>query len=186
MKKILMSMKPALICFTIMTLLCGVFYTFIMTGIAQVAFPRQANGSIMNVALGDGSVMEYGSELIAQEFSEAKYLIGRPMGPSNLSAVGKEESLLVQKHIEWLKSIDPSNARDIPMDLVTASGSGVDPFISPAAADYQVERIARIRGLRQDDVRSVIRKHTKGRFLGLWGEEGVNVLKVNLALDGLL
>jgi potassium-transporting ATPase KdpC subunit len=186
MKKLFMSMKPAFICFTIMTLLCGVFHTFIITGIAQVVFPRQANGSIMKVALDDGSVMKYGSELIAQEFSDAKYLIGRPMGSSNLSAVGKEEALLVQKRIEWLKSIDPGNAMDIPVDLATASGSGADPYISPGAAEYQVGRIARARGLRQDEVRSVIHRHTKGRFLGIWGEEGVNVLKVNLALDGLL
>jgi len=179
-------MKPAIVCFAVMTLLCGVFYTGIITGIARIVFPRQANGSIMKVALDNGSVMEYGSELIAQEFSDAKYLIGRPMVPSNLSVTGKEMALLVQKRIDWLKSIDPGNGKDIPIDLVTASGSGVDPYISPEAAQYQIERIARTRGLSMDEVRSVIQKQTKGKLLGLWGEEGVNVLKVNLALDGLL
>lgn len=185
MNWIMRFMKPAILCFLIMTLLCGVIYTGILTGIAQIAFPGQANGSIIKVTLPDGTVIKYGSELIAQEFSKAKYLIGRPMGPTFLSAVSKEEAMLVQIRIACLKSIDPGNIEDIPADLITASGSGADPYISPDAAEYQVDRIARLRGISQDEVRTIIQKYTKEKLLGLWGEEGVNVLMVNLALDGL-
>ncbi len=186
MKRLWKAFKPAILCFAIMTVICGVLYTGVVTGIAQLIFPGKANGSIITVTLKDGTTVEYGSELIAQEFTDAKYLIGRPLGTSNLSAVSEEEEALVQERISWLHSIDPNNEADIPLDLVTASGSGVDPYISPEAAEYQVARIASVRGISEDAVREIIQKYTTGKLLGIWGEEGVNVLKVNLSLDGLL
>jgi potassium-transporting ATPase KdpC subunit len=186
MKKIWQMIKPAIICFFIFTLLCGLAYTGIVTGIAQVLFPDKANGSIIMITQKDGTAVKYGSELIAQEFSEAKYLIGRPAGTSNLSAISEEEKVLVQNRRKWLQSLDPGNQADVPLDLVTSSGSGVDPYISPKSAEYQVARIAMARGISDDKVRDIIRNYTTPKLLGIWGEEGVNVLKVNLALDGLL
>ncbi|MDU7337827.1 MAG: K(+)-transporting ATPase subunit C [Clostridium sp.] len=179
-------LKPALICFGVMTLLCGVLYTMAVTGIAQLVFPNQANGSVITVTLRDGTQKNYGSELIAQEFTKPEYLIGRPGGVSNLSPVSKEQKKLVQERTDWWHSFDPNNKADIPMDLVTASGSGVDPNISPAAAEYQVARIATARNMTEDEVRNIIKACTSGRFLGFIGESAVNVLKVNLALDGLI
>lgn len=179
-------LKTAFLCFIIMSIICGIFYTGIVTGITQLVFPEQANGSIITVTLKDGTKKDYGSALIAQEFTKPQYLIGRPMTVSNLSPVSKEQKQLVQQRIDWWHSLDPDNKADIPMDLVTASGSGVDPDISPAAAEYQVSRIARVRNISENSVRSIIKKYTTGRFLGIWGEPAVNVLKVNLALDGLI
>jgi K+-transporting ATPase ATPase C chain len=179
------NIKPALLGFVVFTLLCGVIYPGIVTAIAQVFFPSQANGSIITVTLKDGTKRAYGSGLIAEEFTKPEYLIGRPSGASNLSPVSEEQKNLVQKRIEWWRRFDPNNTADIPMDLVTASGSGVDPNISPAAAEYQVARIAKARGIGEDTVTNIIKKYTTGRFLGIWGEEAVNVLKVNLALDGM-
>ena len=179
-------LKPALMCFCVMTVLCGIFYTAAVTGIAQIVFPKQADGSIITVTLKDGSKKEYGSALMAQEFTKPEYLIGRPMGASNLSPVGIEQKELVQKRIDWWHSIDPENTAEIPMDLVTASGSGVDPDISPQAARYQAARIAKERNMSEEDVKKIIETYTTAPFLGIWGEPAVNVLKVNLALDGLL
>ncbi len=186
MIKIMKQIKPALVCLVGMTILCGVFYTAIVTGIAQLIFPWQANGSMITVRFADGTQKEYGSELIAQEFLGSEYLIGRPLGTSNLSPVSAEQSELVQTRIDWWHSFDPDNTAEIPMDLVTASASGVDPHISPAAADYQVGRISQARGMKESEVRNIIQTYTKGRFLVFIGEPAVNVLKVNLALDGLL
>lgn len=186
MKKILIALKPAFWCFIIMTILCGVIYTSIVTGIAQAVFPNQANGSIITVTLKDGTQKEYGSALIAQEFTKPQHLIGRPIGTTNLSPVSEEQEKRVQERIALWHSFDPENNADIPMDLVTASGSGVDPNISPEAAEYQVARIARERDISKDAVREIINKYTTGRFLGFWGEPAVNVLKVNLDLEGLL
>ena len=186
MVRIMKLLKPALICFGVMTILCGLLYTMAITGIAQLIFPTQANGSIITVTLKDGTQKDYGSALIAQEFTEPKYLIGRPAGVSNLSAVSDEQAAIVQERVDWWHAFDPDNTADIPVDLVTASGSGVDPNISPEAAEYQVARIAKARDMSKDEVRTVIAKYTTGRFLGFWGEPSVNVLKVNLALDGLL
>lgn len=186
MSKTMKIFRPALLCFFIMTIICGVIYTAAVTGIAQFIFPNQANGSIITVTLSDGTQKEYGSALIAQEFTKPEYVIGRPMGTTNLSPVSEEEKALVKERVDWLHSIDPDNTADIPMDLVTASGSGVDPNITPAAAEYQVARIARERGMSEDAVRAIIDKYTSGRFLGIFGEPAVNVLKINLALDGLL
>lgn len=169
-----------------MTILCGVIYPGIVTGIAQAVFPKQANGSIIMVMLEDGTQKDYGSALLAQEFTRPEYLIGRMMGTTNLSPVSSEQKKLVQERIAWWHSFNPENNADIPMDLVTASGSGVDPNISPGAAEYQVSRIAKQRGISEDIIREIINKSTTGRFLGFWGEPAVNVLKVNLTLDGLL
>lgn len=185
MKKVIKALRPAVVCLLVFVVICGIVYTGAVTGIAQLIFPRQANGSIITVTLKDGTRKEYGSELIAQEFTKPEYLIGRPSGTSNLSAVGEKQQQLVGERINWWHSFDPANQADIPADLVTASGSGVDPNISPEAAEYQVKRIANARGIGTDAVRETIKKYTTGRFLGFWGEPAVNVLQVNLALDGL-
>lgn len=184
--KIMKLFKTAVVCFGIMTILCGIIYTAAVTGAAQLLFPDQANGSMIVVTQKDGTQKEYGSQLLAQEFTKPQYLIGRPSGVSNLSPVSKEQKTLVLERINWWHSFYPGNQEDIPMDLVMASGSGVDPHISPEAAEYQVARIAAARNLTEDEVRGIIKTCTKGRFLGFIGEPGVNVLKVNLALDGLL
>jgi K+-transporting ATPase ATPase C chain len=180
------TLRPALVLFCAMTLICGVIYPALVTGAAQWWFPHQAYGSVMNVTLKDGTAASYGSELIGQEFSKPEYLIGRPMGVTNLSPVGEEQKAMVQERIAWWRAFDPQNTAEIPMDLVTASGSGVDPNLSYGAAEFQVARIARARGLSEDAVRAIIQKYTTGRFLGFLGEPTVNVLKVNLALDGMI
>ncbi|SCL86436.1 K(+)-transporting ATPase subunit C [Sporanaerobacter sp. PP17-6a] len=186
MNRIIKVLRPAFLCFVVMTVLCGIIYPGIVTGIAQAAFPNKANGSIITVTLKDGTKKDFGSSLIAQKFTKPEYLIGRPAGTTNLSPVGKEQEKLIKERIDWWHSINPDNKADIPMDLVTASGSGVDRNISPEAAEYQVTRIARERNVSQEDIRAIIKKYTTGRFLGFWGEPAVNVLKVNLSLDGLL
>jgi len=180
------ALRPAFVCFSVMTIFCGVFYTGAVTGLAGLFFPRQAGGSLIAVEGKDGLTHNAGSALIGQEFTKAKYLIGRPMGTTNLSPVGERQKSLVRERIEAWHALDPENARAIPMDLVTASGSGVDPHISPEAAEYQVRRIARERMIGENAVRAIIKKYTQGRFLGIFGDRSVSVLKVNLALDGLL
>lgn len=182
---------PALICMLVLTLLCGLIYPLVVTGISQVAFHSQANGSIITVTLKDGTKVDYGSEHIAQTFTKPEYLIGRAAGdqggaPTNLSPMSEEQQQLVQERIDFFHEIDPDNTAPIPQELVTNSGSGLDPEISTEAAEYQVARIARERGMSEEDVRAVIKKYTKGRTFGILGEPRVNVLKVNLALDGLL
>ncbi len=184
--KMLKTWKPALIYFGLMTVLCGVLYPAVVTGVAQWWFPHQANGSVIQVTLKDGTIADYGSALIAQQFSKPEYLIGRPMGVTNLSPVSGEQRKLVEERIAWWRAFDPGNTADIPMDLVTASGSGVDPNISPQAVEFQARRIANARGIPQEDVQKVIGRFTTGRLLGFLGEPTVNVLKVNLALDGLI
>ena len=176
---------PALICTALLTVLCGIIYPLVMTGIAQLTMPHQANGSLI-VVEEDGKQVCYGSELIGQTFTQPEYLIGRPDdgSPSNLSAVSGEQAALAHERIQWWHELDPENTADIPMELVTSSGSGVDPHISPAAAEYQVPRIARERGMSEEEVRAVIEKHTEGKTLGFLGEDRVNVLMVNLELDG--
>jgi len=178
--------RAAVVCFGIMTVLCGAVYTAAVTGAAQLLFPDQAGGSMIVVAQKDGTQKEYGSQWLAQEFTKPGYLIGRPSGVSNLSPVSEEQQKLVLDRISWWHSLDPDNQADIPMDLVTASGSGVDPHISPEAAEYQVARIAAARDMTEEEVRSIIKTCTKERFLGFIGEPAVNVLEVNFTLDGLL
>jgi len=186
MKGFLKTLRPALSCLLAMTVLCGLVYTALVTGIAALAFPAQANGSIVTVTLKDGSTRSYGSALLEQAFDEPQYLIGRPLAVSDLSPSSGAQAQLVAGRVAFLQSLDPTNTAPVPADLVEASGSGCDPDISPQAAEYQVARIARERGMSPDAVRAVIAKYTTGRLLGFIGEPAVNVLEVNLALDGLL
>ena len=184
----------------VMTILCGFIYTLVCTGVNQLLFPHQANGSVIEI-----NSKTYGSELLAQQFTQPEHLWGRPMSldltsftdedgnpvmyawASNKSPAGEDEEAMVQERIDALLEADPSMAgTPIPVDLVTVSGSGLDPEISPEAAQYQVHRIAAARGISEEEVRAVIDRYTTGRFLGIFGEPRVNVLKVNLALDGIL
>jgi K+-transporting ATPase ATPase C chain len=193
-------LSRAVVIFLIFTVLCGVVYTGVVTGIAQLIFPDKANGSIIEV---DGK--KYGSELLGQQFTDDTYMWGRIMnidistftdengkmlmyaGASNLSPASEEYADLVAKRVEELRATNADmDETAIPVDLVTCSGSGLDPHISPAAAEYQVPRIANARGISEDEVRDVIEKCSSGKFLGVFGEETVNVLKTNLMLDGIL
>lgn len=185
MNQSIKMIRPALVSLIVMTILCGIIYTGIVTGIAQAIFPGQANGSVITVRLPGGAVKDVGSALIGQEFTKPEYLIGRPMGTTNLNPGSTEEADKVKERIDMWHSIDPGNKAEIPADLVYASGSGVDPNISPKAAEYQAARIARERNISKEEVMNVIHECTRGRFLGFWGEPSVNVLKVNLMLDGL-
>lgn len=184
----------------IMLLLCGFIYTLFVTGIGQLLFPYQAGGSVIAV---NGEV--YGSELLAQPFTDPAHLWGRPMNldvssftddagnpvlyawASNKTPAGEELDELIRERIDALHAVEPSMVGvPIPVDLVTVSGSGLDPEISPAAAEYQVYRIAQARGITEGEVRAAIEANTTGRFLGIFGEPAVNVQKVNLTLDGVL
>jgi K+-transporting ATPase ATPase C chain len=188
----LKQLKPALIIFLSMTVLTGIIYPLAITGIAQVIFPRQANGSLI---VQNGQVI--GSSLIGQEFTDPKYFWGRLSDtgdhPYNASAssgsnFGSTNPALlqqVQARLKALHEADPANTRPVPVDLVTASASGLDPDISIAAAQYQASRVARVRGLSLDNVMALINQHTQGRMLGFLGEPRVNVLELNLALDEL-
>ncbi|HEY7040485.1 MAG TPA: potassium-transporting ATPase subunit KdpC [Methylomirabilota bacterium] len=184
-------LRPALASLILFTLITGVAYPLIVTGVAQLAFPFQANGSLI---VKDATVV--GSALIGQTFDEPRYFWGRPSGTSpfgynagassgsNLSPANPALVSTVQGRVEALRAADPGNTAPVPVDLVTASGSGLDPHISPAAALYQVPRVARERKLAPDAVRALVERNTDGRFLGLLGEPRVNVLALNLALDG--
>jgi len=183
-ESIVSKLRPVLVSFLVLTLICGVIYPVIVTSIAQIAFPNQANGSIITVTQENKTSIDVGSALIGQVFTEPQYLIGRPQGTSQLSPVSEEQRALIEERVVWWQALDPQNTGAIPSDLVTASGSGVDPNISPEAAEYQVKRIAQARNMSEKAVREVITRYTTGKLLGLWGEPGVNVLKVNLALDG--
>lgn len=184
----------------LMMVLCGFAYTLLITGVGQLLFPRQANGSVIEV---DGRT--YGSELLGQEFTGPEYLWGRIMSidvdsftdgngervmyawPSNLSPASPEYGALVAERVAALRAANPAmGGAPIPVDLVTCSGSGLDPDISPAAAEYQAARIAAARGITETEVRAAIDAATSGRLLGVFGEPRVNVLKVNLILDGIL
>lgn len=186
--------------FIIFTLICGVVYTGVVTGIAQLIFPKQANGSIIEI---DGK--KYGSELLGQQYTDDAHMWGRIMNidvstftdengkmlmysaPSNLSPASEEYAELVEERVEKLRAANPDmDETAVPVDLVTCSGSGLDPHISPVAAEYQVARIAKANDMSEDSVREIIDKCTSGRFLGVFGEKTVNVLKVNLMLDGIL
>ena len=185
MKRLMNILKPAIICFVFLTVVCGIIYPLAVTAIALEVFPTQAGGSIISKTLDDGTEVDVGSKYIGQEFTKPEYLIGRPSGTSNLSPVSLEQRSLVEERIQWWHSIDPNNKAQIPIDLVTASGSGVDPNISPEAATYQVARIATARGIDEATVRDIISKCTSKRLLGFWGEPAVNVLEVNIMLDAL-
>jgi K+-transporting ATPase ATPase C chain len=194
----LKQLKPAIVLLALFTLITGVIYPLVVTGIAQVLFPSQANGSLI---VRNGKAV--GSTLIGQNFDDPKYFWGRlsdtgdfsynafnaatltgssgsnygPMNPALLKAV--------QARIDALKAADPGNTSPIPVDLVTASGSGLDPDISIAAALYQISRVAKARGMSEQAVHDLVNQYTTGRQLGILGEPTVNVLLLNLALDGI-
>jgi len=182
--------RPAVSLFVLLTVVTGVVYPLAVTAVAKAAFPAQASGSLI---VKDGQVV--GSSLIGQNFSDPKYFWGRPSatGPMPYNAANSSGSNqgptnpalvdAVKGRIEALKAADPDNRLPVPVDLVTASASGLDPEISIAAAEYQLARVARVRGLAPDAVRSLVAQHTQGRLLGLLGEPRVNVLQLNLALD---
>ena len=185
------SIRPALSVFVLLTAITGVAYPLLVTGIAQVAFPHRANGSIVTV---DGNAV--GSMLIGQSFGAPKYFWSRPSatGPmanngiassgSNLGANNPALLDAVKERIAALRAADPGNAQAVPVDLVTASGSGLDPEISLAAANYQAPRIARERGMAAKRVQALIERHAQRPWLGIVGEPRVNVLALNLELDG--
>jgi potassium-transporting ATPase KdpC subunit len=184
------QLRPALVSLAALTLITGLVYPLVVTGVAQVLFPRQANGSLI---LMDGKPV--GSSLIGQPFEAPKYFWGRPSATSpfpynaaassgsNLGPTSEALMKVVKGRIDALKSADPDNPLPLPVDLVTASGSGLDPHISPASAAYQVRRVARARGMEEAMVRQLVTQHTEGRQLGVLGEPRVNVLALNLALD---
>ncbi|MEX1828441.1 potassium-transporting ATPase subunit KdpC [Luteibacter sp. CQ10] len=184
--------RQCAVLFLFMTVVTGVLYPLITTGLARAMFSGEANGSLVRK---DGRVI--GSALVGQAFTEAKYFWSRPSatspGPdngasssgSNLGPTHPALTDAAKQRMAALRAADPTNTRPVPVDLVTASGSGLDPEISPAAAEYQVGRVARARGLDPAKVREVVAANTRGRQLGVLGEPRVNVLELNLALDGL-
>ena len=185
------QIRPALTSLLLLTLITGVAYPLLVTGVAQAVFPYQANGSLI---VRDGTVV--GSALIGQPFDDPRYFWGRPSatGPfpynaasssgSNLSPTNPALVALVQARVDALRAADPGNPAPVPVDLVTASASGLDPHVSPAAALYQASRVARARGMAPEALRALVERHVEGRFLGMLGEPRVNVLALNLALDG--
>lgn len=183
------QLRPALMLFLILTIVVGVVYPMVVTGIAQVVFPHQANGSVIVM---DGKA--YGSELIGQQFDDPKYFWGRPSAAgynaaassgSNYGAMNPALKEAVQARLDALKAADPDNTLPIPVDLVTASASGLDPHISVGAAMYQVSRVASARKLSGVEVRSLMEEYIEARQFGFLGEPHVNVLLLNMALDGI-
>jgi len=184
-------LKPAIILFVLLTLLTGVIYPLLVTGLAQWLFPIQANGSLMTDV--QGKVQ--GSALIGQAFNDPKHFWGRPSatapfpynaGASSGSNLGPTNPALiatVKARLQVLKDVDPKNNASIPVDLVTASASGLDPHISPAAADYQINRVAKARNMKPEVLHTLIETNTEAREWGFLGEPRVNVLTLNLALD---
>jgi len=189
MKNIL---RPALVLFFILTLVTGIAYPLVVTGVAQSLFPAQASGSLI---LRDGKPV--GSSLIGQNFADPKHFWGRPSATSPMaynatSSSGSNQGPLnpaltdaVKGRVEALRAADPGNTAAVPVDLVTASASGLDPHISPAAARYQVARVAKARGLAVAKVQALVDQQMEGPFWGFLGESQVNVLKLNLALEAL-
>ncbi len=185
-------LRPAIVALAIFAILTGIVYPALITGISQLIFPHQANGSLL---VQNGQVV--GSQLIGQQFDDPRYFWGRlsatspypynaaassgsNLGPSNPALTAE-----VEARIAALQAAEPTNTAPIPADLVTSSGSGLDPDISVAAALYQVPRVARVRGLGEETVLALVDKFTQGRALGIFGEPRVNVLELNLALDAL-
>jgi len=185
--------KPVLVIFAFFVLLTGLLYPLLMTGVAQVIFPAQANGSLVTTSSGE----PIGSMLIGQSFSAPEYFWGRlsataeepynasASGGSNYSVLNPALQEQVQARMDALQAADPENTAPVPVDLVTASASGLDPHISPAAAYYQVPRVAQARGLSEEQVRALVLEHIEKPLLGIFGEPKVNVLLLNLALDSV-
>lgn len=183
-------LRPAVTLFIVLSVVTGLIYPLVVTRVAQTAFPHQANGSLITQG---GKVV--GSELIGQSFTTLGYFWGRPSatgpmaynaaasGGSNLGPTNPALVDAVKARIEELRAADPGNTRPVPVDLVTASASGLDPHISPAAAEFQAARVAQTRGLPLSQVQALVQQNTEGPFLGLLGESRVNVLALNLALD---
>lgn len=186
------QIRPALTMLLLLTVLTGLVYPLAVTGLAQLLFPDQANGSLI---VREGRVI--GSRLIGQFFDKPEYFWSRPSatapfpynaaasGGSNLGPTNPVLIEAVNARVAALRAADPGNDLPIPVDLVTASGSGLDPHISPAAAQYQAKRVARARSLDESTVQTLVAQHTEGRQFGLLGERRVNVLQLNLALDAL-
>lgn len=186
---LLAELRTAGLALLLFTVLTGVAYPLVITGIAQLAFPHQANGSLI---VADGHIV--GSELIGQPFDDPKYFWSRPSpttpfpynagvsSGSNLAVTNPAQVDAIRARIARLRAADPGNTAPTPIDLVTASASGLDPHISVAAAEYQVERVAKARGMSADAVRQLVRQHTERRQLDVFGAPRVNVLKLNLAL----
>jgi K+-transporting ATPase ATPase C chain len=197
-EKMISQLRPAFMMLLVLTVITGLIYPLAVTGIAQLVFSHQANGSLILI---NGKA--YGSELIGQQFDDSKYFWGRlsatgdfPYNAFNIDTLtassgsnyGPLNSALTkaaQARIDALKAADPGNTLPVPVDLVTASGSGLDPHISVAAAQYQVRRVAAARGLSEAQVKSLVDQYTQGRQFGFLGEPRVNTLELNLALDGL-
>ena len=183
--------RPALVLFVLLSALTGLIYPMAVTGVAKAAFPAQAAGSLIVI---DGTTV--GSKLIGQNFSAPKHFWGRPSatapqpynasasGGSNLGPLNPALADAVKARIEALRTADPGNTAAVPVDLVTTSASGLDPDISPAAALYQAARVARVRGLPPEQVKALVASHTQAPLWGWLGEPRVNVLALNLALDG--
>jgi K+-transporting ATPase ATPase C chain len=184
--------RPAVTLFVLLSIITGVIYPLLVMGIGQVSFPKQAAGSLIER---DGWLI--GSRLIGQHFTDPKYFWGRPSatGPdpynaaassgSNLGPLNPALKKAVESRVKALRIADPGNAAPVPVDLVTTSASGLDPHISQAAAEYQVARVARARGLAPETVRNLVVQQTEDRQWGIFGEPCVNVLELNLALDDL-
>jgi potassium-transporting ATPase KdpC subunit len=188
----LASLRPALVLFLLLTVVTGFLYPLVVTGLAQLLFPERAAGSLVTRT---GRVV--GSRLIGQSFSDPRYFWSRPSATtpqpyngtastgSNLGPLNPQLTDAIRSRVAALRAADATNSAPVPIDLVTASGSGLDPEISLAAADYQAARVARARGLAPERVRALIEQHTEGRLFGVLGEPRVNVLELNLALDAL-
>ncbi len=182
--------RPAISLFVLLSVITGLVYPSLVTGVAQLAFPAAAKGSLI---IKDGKPV--GSELIGQNFTEPKYFWGRssatgPIPYNAAASSGSNQGPLnpaladaVKGRVEALRAADPGNTKPVPIDLVTASASGLDPHISPAAAEYQADRVARTRKLDANVVRRLVAQHTQGRDLGVFGEPRVHVFRLNLALD---
>lgn len=189
---LLQLIRPAISLLGLLTLLLGIIYPFIIAGVSKLAFPRQAGGSLIYQ---DGMLL--GSTLIGQSFSDPKYFWGRPSAtvPQPYNALGSTASNLgplnpalidvVKANIKALHDADPENRQPIPVELVTASASGLDPDVSPAAVEYQAARVARVRHLELARVEALIKAHVRERLFGVIGERRINVLELNLALDRL-
>ena len=186
------QLRPAVSVFALLTLVTGLAYPYAVNGLAQATFPAEAAGSLI---VRDGKLV--GSSLVGQNFTDPGHFWGRPSatgpqpyngaasGGSNQGPLNPALADAVKARIEALRVADPDNTAPIPVDLVTASGSGLDPHLSPAAAEYQVARVARARGLDPEDVRALVAQHRSEPQFGLFGDARVNVLTLNLALDAL-